>query len=724
MLTTYDFAKLSPHDFELVIRDLAAYEFSVEFETFASGRDGGIDIRDADSRGIIIQCKHYLGTDFAGLKRAVKAEEAKVRRLKPTQYMVVTSRALTPPNTDELRELVDGWAPSVDVWGGSRIVDKLRTSTGIVERHPKLWMPSDEVLARLLNKPVYNRSEQFLQQAFEEIELFVSSEARKQAVEILREQRIIVITGDPGIGKTTLTKSIALEAAANHFEVILVMDSVDEAQGVLKRNRRQLFIFDDFLGQTKLLDIARKNESSDLSLFCDAIRRTPESRFIMTSRDYILNAALQRDSRLRRLADDASKITLTLSTYDELVRAKILYSHLYFSAIDRGSLHSFVEQQSYTDVIDHHHYNPRLIRQIVSLAERQSVEASEFPTFFVDAVDDPTDLWIDVFSHHLSDEERAILLALLLQSPTDVSALRKTWADVMVNLGLSTTPSSLALTSALHVLEPTFVKVAVFDHGQFARFANPGILDVVSSIAADNSDLAIATIEGVLNLAQLRRVHEWISPRGRPADYLPIEGLEGYLRSAVERALDSRPSDDLLSGLAIAIRLSDNLLSVQVRDKIVRYLELRELDDIGAFCVSVCEMTHDPDAIREMVTLVASRLVEAQPDLPLLQEGFLLNDSLPQEVRDTGLRATLTLEADNILRAELEAAVNAGSGASIDLDGVRDVANWLDVFLDDELLEKAEQSAWKPDPNRDDWQLDRADADDAGTDIDVLFGSL
>ena len=85
----YDFHQLSPYDLEILARDLLQAHWGVTIESFKTGKDRGIDLRYAAGSGkIIVQVKHFLRTGLAGLMRELTKEAAKVRRLKPTRYVL------------------------------------------------------------------------------------------------------------------------------------------------------------------------------------------------------------------------------------------------------------------------------------------------------------------------------------------------------------------------------------------------------------------------------------------------------------------------------------------------------------------------------------------------------------------------------------------------------------------------------------------------------------
>jgi hypothetical protein len=104
---SYDFASLSPADFEDLVRDLVNRELGVRFEAFAPGPDGGIDGRHATSSGaIILQAKHYAGSAYTVLRSKMKRERTAIDRLVPARYILSTSRPLTPRNKTQLAAII------------------------------------------------------------------------------------------------------------------------------------------------------------------------------------------------------------------------------------------------------------------------------------------------------------------------------------------------------------------------------------------------------------------------------------------------------------------------------------------------------------------------------------------------------------------------------------------------------------------------------------------
>ncbi|WP_338240186.1 hypothetical protein [Persicobacter diffluens] len=81
------------------------------------------------------------------------------------------------------------------------------------------------------------------------MKFYVATKQIKEANLILSKQKLLLITGQPGIGKTTLADMILFDRAKNGFKIYKV-ENIKEAEDVIniESEDKQLFYFDDFLG--------------------------------------------------------------------------------------------------------------------------------------------------------------------------------------------------------------------------------------------------------------------------------------------------------------------------------------------------------------------------------------------------------------------------------------------------------------------------------------------
>lgn len=92
-----NFSNLNDVEFEYLCKDIMSKMLGITLERFANGCDGGVDLTEnAHEKNVIVQVKHYIKTDVAGLISSLRKELPKVKKYNPKQYYVCCSKELTP----------------------------------------------------------------------------------------------------------------------------------------------------------------------------------------------------------------------------------------------------------------------------------------------------------------------------------------------------------------------------------------------------------------------------------------------------------------------------------------------------------------------------------------------------------------------------------------------------------------------------------------------------
>ena len=254
-MSDYDFSQLSPHDFEVMCRDLLQAEWGLTLESFKAGKDGGIDFRYARAgKQIIVQCKRFVETGFDGLLRELRKGAAKVRKLNPGRYILMTAAFLSDANKIKIVEAIGSeYLDTSDIFGCADLNSLLGKHSEVERSHHKLWLASTNVLETVLHNDIV-QSEFQVEKIFGEIKRYVQGNAYPRALAALKADHVVILSGLPAVGKTTLANMLLYEHLANGFDPVVLRQNFAEGKAMFRKGKPQVFYFDDFMGTTFLGD--------------------------------------------------------------------------------------------------------------------------------------------------------------------------------------------------------------------------------------------------------------------------------------------------------------------------------------------------------------------------------------------------------------------------------------------------------------------------------------
>jgi hypothetical protein len=499
-MPNYDFTSaLSPLDFEHLSMDLLEAELGLRFESFREGRDRGIDLRYAPASSnsslgsgnrpplakraeIIVQCKRY--SKYSDLKSVMEREElAKIVALNPHRYVLTTSVSLSPKQVDELTQILFPFVNATDdIYGRERLNALLAKHPEVERRHVKLWVSSAGVLETILHAGTYSVSREEVERTLAAAQIYVKNPSFEEALDILKKHHVCIISGIPGIGKTTLARMLLLYFYRHDFEVVKIESDVSEAREVPYQSKPRFYYYDDFLGQTAQADKLNKNEDQKLLDFMTSVRDSKHALFVLTTREYILNQARLHYEKLAREKLDYRMCVLDLSKYSRRIRAEILYNHLHFSHLPRTHLQALISARGYLKIVDHRNYNPRLIEYLTDSQWVGAVVAGDYFAVFMQNLDNPALIWEHAFDRQISAASCDLLLVLATM-PTESRMV-----DVEKAFGLLHGQGGRAQSRsnewndfrhAVKELDGTFISTRQLGEWVLMQFQNPSIRDFV-----------------------------------------------------------------------------------------------------------------------------------------------------------------------------------------------------------------------------------------------------
>lgn len=513
----YNFSTLNDKEFEQIAKDLLNAKFNLELQDFKVGKDKGIDLRFSTKEkdnSIVVQAKHYIGSDFPQLKhKLLKVELDKIHKLKPDRYIVVTSLPLSASQKDELKS---GLAPFVltsnDIIGQEDLNGYLGEFKEVEKKYFKLWFSSINVFNAVINNAVEGRTKYMMEKIRNKIPFYVVTKKLDDANKILQKEKLLLITGQPGIGKTTLAEIILFERAKNGHKIYKV-ENIREAEDVISPNNdeKQLFYFDDFLGANYYEIVNAYKTETQLTSFVERVKNTPNKYLILTTRTVILNQAIDRYEKIGHSKLATQQFEIKLTDYTKYEKALILYNHLYFREVREDLNVSILNDKFYKTIIQHKNYTPRIIEFITDKAKIEKLTPQTYLQFILNNLNNPKDIWHYSFNNQIEYLDRCLLLTLFtFENSSFESTLLSSFEN---RLEYEKTEHNQIITTnqfneSVKILLNGFITSNLHDTTPPIReflFINPSLTDFLIGYVADSFPERKSIISSLLYVEQLKR---------------------------------------------------------------------------------------------------------------------------------------------------------------------------------------------------------------------------
>jgi hypothetical protein len=535
------FDELSYPDFEEFCADLLSEVTRLEYRAGTRGTDNRVDLEAiVNGERHVVQCKHYKDSTYSQLKAAAREEATELAKRNPefASYRFATSRRLNHDQRKEIAGILDPWVGSVsDVYGEGDLRRHLKKHPEVERRNVKLWLRSVGQLRQSLSAASYERSRALLEETRRQLPRYVQTEAFSEARQMLEEERVCVIAGPAGVGKTTLARLLLLDGIESGYQPFeIVSGGLRDVWELLELDEKQIFYFDDFLGRTALFE--SRDQDQDLVRFLRRIAQDPKRRVVLTTREYILAQAHRVSETLDLETDAGQRYLLTAEQYTRCEEARIFYNHVYFSPeLDATAKKSLVAGCRYLDVIDHPNYNPRLIEWMTGLSMHAVTEEekADYAAFCLNVLNAPDRLWSHTFEQGLGDHEKALLISLLGLPPrVSIEVVEIAFEAGCEARGLPVTGRQF--THALAVLDGALI---ASDEEQLRLF-NPSLVDFLAEyLNASPADL-VAALRGACFFDQTH----WLWWNALENGRQPSKRLGPEFLGAFSRLIES-PGDDV-----------------------------------------------------------------------------------------------------------------------------------------------------------------------------------
>ena len=369
----YNLSNLNDYEFEVLAKDIMEIKLGIKLHRFSRGRDSGIDLCDSNnSLEIMIQVKHFIKSTRNDLMTSLKKEIPKVEKANPKKYYIFCSVDLTRQNKREINALFPKYC--IDI---SYVIDKIeiidflneKANEEILKKHYKLWFYSADLMSKMNNQHSVIDCEEMLSNIIADIKLFVNTQAYYECLRILNEKNVLIVTGSPGVGKSTISKMLILNYLSKDYVIRFVSNNnIKDLKNSISSNpeKKEIILLDDFLGQ-HYLNI-KDTVPNEIKSLISYVEKSSSKKIILNSRITIVNEAKTTFLDFNKMFEQhiMNQYIIDLDKMSHLEKAKILYNHLYFSFITVEHFYSVKHDHNYEKIIKHPNYNPRIIEYVTN----------------------------------------------------------------------------------------------------------------------------------------------------------------------------------------------------------------------------------------------------------------------------------------------------------------------------------------------------------------------
>lgn len=430
----FNYSSLNDVEFEELCKDIMERKLKTTLRVYSRGRDGGVDLGDNFvPQKNIVQVKHYIQSSFSSLRKSLENEVEKVAKKKPNQYYICVSKKLTNQNIQDIHLLFHDYMRSTEnIITLNEIEEFLQKeeNSDIVRKHFKLWLHSSEILSQMNNRNLFIDCESLFATIEEEKNLYVQTRIFDKSQVFLEKNKILMLIGAPGVGKTMTSKMLLLKMVDKGYRARYSTNgNISDIKKSLSVNSdlKEIILLDDCLGQY-YFNLNQSIESELISLI-DYVKMHPNKLLIMNSRITIYNEAKSRSLNFEYL-DEGNKIKKYIINVNELSKfdkARILYNHFsaqklpetYFKEIKRG--------EKYYNIIEHPNYTPRIIEYVTRKQFYLKLDPLNYYSEVINKLNYPDSIWEEEFIRRLTQIDRHFMYILysLTDNFVNYDALRR-----------------------------------------------------------------------------------------------------------------------------------------------------------------------------------------------------------------------------------------------------------------------------------------------------------
>ena len=626
-------------------QDLCAQVCEVVFgravSIYREAQDGGQDAtftspKSGMSESCTVQCK-FVSDPRRRLKAGdLVAEKSNIETLVSLglahRYCFITNMGVDAPIAAAIKAgLTSLGVVEPEIFGKEWITLKVRESAKLRALVPRIYGLGD--LSIILDERRAEQTSALLGHLMPTLRTYVPTSAHRQAVRLLGENGIVLLTGAPATGKSMIAAILAATTLGSEGHQCFQLDGPGELSTFWNPNESGRFYWiDDAFGPSQL----RMDYVDHWIAVMNKVRTAiaAGNRFVLTSRQHIWNAAkLKLGLRNHpKLADDTSVVNVGSLSPDE--RAQILYNHV--KAGNQPSSFRTTLKPHLDELASANQLLPEVARRLGDRSYTTGIFS--IPKDVVRFISEPKTFLKETLNE-LTDPQRAALTAIFLFRSRLPHHIGK---DERLSISCDKFGVEMGdAINALKQLEGSFTTLKPDGSSKSWTFAHPTIADALADILRDRPDLLDLYVRG----ARVQELLGEIVCDGTSGVRDAVVVPESLNETVVERVLEmpDEPGLNRILFSFLASRASDTVVMEVVKRnpeillrRHERYWRVR-YDDRIALLARLNSMRLLPEQVRKDAAEWLERIVLDRQDASFLDQEEVLGLFTPSRLMQLSL---------------------------------------------------------------------------------------
>lgn len=243
-------------------------------------------------------------------------------------------------------------------------------------------------------------------------DVFYETNAYREAKEKLEKQNVIILHGEPWVGKTSTARKLVMNYIEQGYVFLYGnVDDLVEIKNKVSMEGKIICLLDDFLG-SNVRYLEKNVAESTLDKIINIFKNSKDKKLILTTRTYIYNNSKQLFYKFYHATGIKDEYLIDVANYNYMEKGNILYNHLKKNNI-LGTVNytQILNHKFYEEIINHENFNPGVIALICERMRDKQID--NVKEYIKGMLNDPERLWEEEYQK-LSDYEKIILIIIVL----------------------------------------------------------------------------------------------------------------------------------------------------------------------------------------------------------------------------------------------------------------------------------------------------------------------